>query len=408
MGIETILLIAATVLGFYMAWNIGANDVANSMASAVGAKAITLKQAVVIASILNFVGAYFIGSHVTDTIRKGIVDPALVGDPKTIIAGALAALLSAGLWVTFSTWKRLPVSTTHSIVGAMFGFGLIAVGAHAINWGTIIKVVASWVISPVFAGLLAFFLFKFIAHSILSKENAGYRFKIVSPVFIFCTFMIVISSLLLKTNLGDKLALELVESLGYSAAIALTITIIYFLCIKRKEFKDVHDVEMLFRKIQILTSCYVAISIGANDVANAIGPVAAIYSAVKNWAITQTCTVPSFLLIVGGLGLAVGITTWGYRVIDTVGSKITELNNSRGFTIDFSAATSVLIASKLGMPVSTTHSVIGAVVGVGFARGLEAVDMSVVRKIIASWIFTLPVAALSTIPIYHLILAIWR
>ncbi|MBN2542365.1 inorganic phosphate transporter [bacterium] len=404
----SVISILAVVVALYMAWNIGSNDVANSMASAVGAKAISLRQAVFIASVLNFVGAYFIGSHVTDTVRKGIVNPSLIGEPKLYIAGALAALIAAGLWITIATWKSLPVSTTHAVVGALVGFGMVAGGAKAVNWGKLGQVVASWVISPLFAGVLAYIIFSIIAKFILKKQDSLRAFRKVSPFFIFATFMIIFSSLLLKTHLGEKLSFSTSNSLIMSGGISLTIAFLYFLYIRTRALGEVAEIEKMFRKIQILTSCYVALSQGANDVANAIGPVAGIFSILKTNRIEMHVEVSSFLLALGGVGIMLGILTWGYKVIETVGSKITELNNSRGFTIDFSAATSILIASKLGMPVSTTHAVVGAVIGVGLAHGLEAVDLRVIKKIFSSWILTVPIAAVVTIPIYYFIIWIWR
>lgn len=399
-----IILLAAILLCLYMAWNIGSNDVANSMATAVGAKAITLRQAVIIAAVLNFVGAVFIGSHVTETVRKGIVDPLQIGDPRLIAIGGISSLLGAGLWVTFATWKSLPVSTTHSIIGSLIGFGLVAGGGKSIAWGKLGGVALSWVISPFFAGILAFSIFHLLSRFILRKEKPAMEMIKLSPLIISLTFLIISASLLFKTNLGN-----IVKS--YTAGIIASVTLLsggigYFAVLKG--VNKGWGVERIFRKLQIMTSCYVALSQGANDVANAIGPVAMVYSFFQKGQLLSKVTVPTWMLAIGGLGIGIGILTWGYRVMDTVGSKITSLTNTRGFTIDFSAATSILLASKLGMPISTTHAVIGAVVGIGLARGLEAVNMGVIRNIALSWLITIPAVVLTTIPIYLLILHVWR
>ncbi len=401
MGSEVIFLTAAVIFGFYMAWNIGANDMANSMASAVGAEAITLRQAIFIGSILCFVGATFVGSHVTETIKKGIVNPSYIDNLEIIIKGLLAGLIAASLWITFATWFAWPVSTTHSIVGALVGFGLFVSGINSINWGKLAGVVISWVTSPLFAGLLGFILFRIINRFILTvdeREKASLR---IIPIFVGLAFFIVICSLFFKTPIGKMVNFNITESIIVALILALMAAIGGFFSV-RKAVRKGRDVEDIFKVIQVMTSCYIAFSIGANDVANAIGPVAGIFSIVRNSNLQNEVEVPVLLLALGGFGIAVGIYTWGYRVIATVGKKITTLTNSRGFSIDFAAATSVLLASKLGMPVSTTHAVIGAVCGVGLARGLDAVDFRVVKKIVISWIATIPAAAITCILFFKL------
>lgn len=392
MSPELIFAIVAVIVGFYMAWNIGANDMANSMASAVGAKAITLKQAVIIGGILCFIGATFVGGHVTDTIKKGIVDTTCINDLGVVIKGLLATLLAASLWITFATWRAWPVSTTHSIIGALVGFGLFSAGIDSINLVKLASVVLSWVTSPLFAGILAFVLFKIIHRFILSVDDSEKASLKIGPIFVGLTFFIMVISLFLKSPLSKTLKLTLIQSLSIAAVISIISSIIGYHLINSAIKRGI-KVEGIFRVLQIMTSCYIAFSIGANDVANAVGPVAGIFSMIKDNNMQTQIQVPLMLLALGGLGIAIGMATWGYRVIATVGSKITELTNSRGFSIDFSAATSVLIASKLGMPVSTTHAVIGAVCGVGLARGLDAVDFRVVKKIIISWIATIPASA---------------
>ncbi|MBW2100220.1 MAG: inorganic phosphate transporter [Deltaproteobacteria bacterium] len=404
MAVEYYILIIGYIFGFYMAWNIGANDVANSMASAVGAKAITIRQAIFIAGILNVVGALFIGSHVTNTIRKGIVSGEVLSDPHVALIGAFSALLAAALWVSFATWKSLPVSTTHSIVGAMIGFGIMAGGFSVIQWDKLGAVVLSWVISPVFSLVIAFITFKIIVRLIVSRQNAFNMALKFSPGFIGITVFVVILSFLFKTPLGKKLSIEshtamlfgLIPSviMGYAGKIALK----YFV----KE-KNANGAEAIFKRIQIGTSCYVALAQGANDVANAIGPLAAIYFLVKTGSIGAEVPVPVFLLLFGGIGIAAGIGMCGYRVMDTIGTKITTLSNTRGFCVDFAAATTVLIASKLGLPVSTTHAAVGGVLGVGMARGIEAVNFGIVFRIMIYWVLTVPAAAVTSMAIFKIL-----
>ena len=400
---EYYVLIIGYVFGFYMAWNIGANDVANSMASSVGAKAITIRQAVFIAGILNIIGAVFIGSHVTNTIRKGIVSTEVMTDPHLALIGALSALLAAALWVSFATWKSLPVSTTHSIVGSMIGFGVMAGGFSVINWGKLAAVVISWVISPVFSIVISFFIFKIIVKLILSKEDTFTHALKLSPFFIGATFFVVILSFLFKTPLGKKLIVG-----PYSALLVSFNLAIFFGFVGRKALgwfikKREGGAEAIFQRIQVGTACYVALAQGANDVANAIGPLAVIYFLVKTGSVGGTVPVPIFLLLFGGIGIACGIGMAGHRVMETMGKKITTLSNTRGFCVEFSAATTVLVASKMGLPVSTTHAAVGGVLGVGLARGIEAVNFGIVFKIMLYWVLTVPAAALTSMVIFKIL-----
>ncbi|MGM0451819.1 MAG: inorganic phosphate transporter [Thermodesulfobacteriota bacterium] len=405
MPLEYIVLALGFVIGFYMAWNIGANDVANSMASAVGSRAITLRQAIFIAGILNIVGAAFIGSHVTDTIRKGIVSPDVLNDPQVAMLGALSALLSAALWVSFATWKSLPVSTTHSIVGAMVGFGIISGGFGVINWPVLGAVVLSWVISPVFSMVIAFIIFKIIVRVILSRQTAHELALRFSPVFIGLAMFVIVLSFLFKTPLGSRLSLNSFTALLVSLVLAVLVgfagrgALTYFLNKRTIE----NGAESIFRRIQIGTSCYVALAQGANDVANAIGPLALIYFLARSGVPGAQVPVPIFLLLFGGVGIASGIAMMGSRVIKTVGERITTLSNTRGYSVDFSAATTVLLASKLGLPVSTTHAAVGGVMGVGLARGIEAVNFGIIFRIMLYWVLTVPMAAVTCMLIFKLI-----
>ncbi len=398
------LLALALAAGLYMAWNIGANDLANSMSSAVGAKAITHKQAVVIASVIAISGALLAGEHVTSTVQVGIFDTTAIEDPYTLAIGGLAAVTAAGLWITVATWKSLPISTSHSIVGGMLGFGLLAGGVGIISWGTLGRIILSWVTSPIFGALGAFLIFKLIVRVIFDSKTPFKTAKKFVPYFLGVTIFIISLSLLYNTSLslrifGEKLSL--LKALFYSIFPAVGIG--YFgkyPVLSGVESSDgIEDVEDVFRRLQILTSCYVAFSFGANNVGNAIGPVVLVLQSTIGNGLPYFLS-NEILLLFGGVGLAVGISTWGYKVIQTVGFNLTALTNTRGFSVDFGAATVMLVAAMMGMPISTSHTVVGSVLGVGLARGVEAIDLSVIRRIIISWLITVPIAALTSVGIY--------
>jgi PiT family inorganic phosphate transporter len=403
---DVYLLALGIFAGAYMAWNIGANDVANSMASSVGAKAITLRQALVLATILTFLGSSLVGSHVAQTIRKGIVYSEIIGDPKIVLLGLLAALLSASLWVCLATYQNLPVSTTHSIVGAMIGFGVVAGGLSAVNWKQVLFIVLSWVLSPVLTASAAFLIFRFIDRTVLSRMDSSGGLVRTTPILIASTLCVMSLSLFLDTPLGTKLHLSVPGAFAASAGVGLAsyltcVFVIARLLSERQEaFKSGNDI---FRYLQIMTACYVAFGSGANDVANAMGPLAGVYFIYSTGTTAETSPIPVGMLAFGGAMICVGICTWGYRVIETVGSKITELDNIRGFTVEFSAATMILVASMLGLPVSTTHAAVGAYIGVGLARGLAALDLGVLWKIMLYWVITVPVSAVTCAIIYLLL-----
>jgi len=394
-----------------MAWSIGANDVANSMASAVGAKAITFKQAVLIAGVLNFIGAVFVGEHVVETVKGGIVDVSMIPNPTILLFGFVSALLAAALWVTLSTWYEMPISTTHSVIGALMGFGIVASGICCVQWGKIGSVVMSWVLSPIFGCVLAFLVFKIIVRLIFAKDNPVESAKIVGPFIIGVTAFLIVSSLLLETSLSVTLGVsEFTDVMLFSGIISVLVIVIALVLLRNIQATSVEDyatVERIFRRLQITTSCYVAFAHGANDVANAIGPVAAIIPLAQTGQMSVSAQVPYWLLALGGFGIAIGCLTWGKKVMQTVGHRITSLTNTRGFSVDFGAATTVLVASKLGLPISTSHTVVGAVIGVGLARGLEAIDLGIIKKIVVSWIVTLPVAAATSVGLFLMLTIIF-
>ncbi len=386
------IMIFAGIIGFFMAFSIGANDVANAMATAVGSKAITPRQAAIIASFAEFLGAVLFGTAVTKTIASGIVNIEAIGEPTLIMYGALSALIAATAWVMVATVFGMPVSTTHSIIGGMIGFGLVSGGIHIIYWSRLAQIVLSWFLSPFLGGLISFFVFKSIVHSILHRNNPVKCARLVSPIAVGVTFFVIIYMFFLKnvetahiTSLSSGIIAGI---LGFLISRPL---ITRFIAKNDNSQYDV--VETIFRKVQVLTSIYVSFSHGANDVANAVGPLALIYIILQTGALSTGAELPPYILMIGGLGIAVGIATYGYKVMNTVGYQITELNNTRGFSIDFSTATTVLLASVLGLPISTTHTVVGSVTGVGMARGFEVVNFSIIKSIIYSWFITVPFAA---------------
>ena len=399
----------ASAIAFYMAWSIGANDVANSMSTSVGAKAITHKQAVIIAGVLVFLGAVLVGPHVAETIKSEIINVENI-QSNLLILGFISALLAAAIWSTLSTWKEMPISTTHSIIGALMGFGLIAGGTGSVNWFKIGSVAASWALSPFFGCIIAFLVFKIIVRLIFAKEEPVGSAKIVGPIIIGITGFLVVISFLLKTPISKNYNISDFEGVVISLVVAIMIGIVSIVLLRKIQAKKEEDyltVENIFRKLQIGTACYVAFSIGANDVANAIGPVASIIPLAETGNLNPAASIPFGLLALGGIGIAFGAITWGKRVMKTVGERITSLTNTRGFSVEFSAATTVLVASRLGMPISTSHTVVGAVIGVGLARGLEAVDLSIIKKIVVSWLLTLPIAAGTSIGIFLLLRTIF-
>ena len=384
-----ILLILTTILGFTMAFSIGANDVANSMATAVGARAITPKQAAFIAMFLEFAGALMFGAHVSKTIVKGIVKPDFIDKPEYFLYGALSALLASTIWILVATHWSMPISTTHSIVGGMMGFGIVAFGLKSINWPTFLHIAASWVISPFFGGLLSYITFKTISSLILHANSPWKSAKRYAPLLISIAIFVMFLLFFKKTL---KMSLSISVLYGFLIG-AIGFIITFFSIKKMKDTDEYESVENVFKKAQIFTSCYVSFSHGANDVANAAGPIAAVFIILETSTIPKEVEIPPLILMIGGIGISMGVLFMGYKVMRTVGESITHLTNTRGFAVDFSTATTVLLASVLGMPISTTHVVVGSVTGVGLARGVETVNVGVLKNVVLSWIVTVPFTA---------------
>ncbi len=471
MNTDLILQILVLIVGLYMAWNIGANDVSNAMGTSVGSKALSLKQAVILAAILEFAGAFLLGSNVSETIQQGIVKPQVFHlDPMIFVLGMIGSLLATGIWLNLASFLRLPVSTTHAIVGAIAGFGLIIGGMHAINWMKILSIALSWVISPLFSGVIAYCIFRIIQHKILYALVPVEATKKLMPIFVFFVFSIFTICLIFEGMKRLHLNLSFPLSLIISVFVGIIASIITFLLSKKitatscrtklsphplhviglqkaakhlqrinhissgdthektlKILKDISSlsktvkeesefshlssdylkIEKAFVYLQVMSASLVAFAHGANDVANAIGPVAAVYNSLKSHSISQFALIPPWILLLGGGGIVIGLATWGWRVIETIGKKITELTPTRGFSAEFAAAITILLASKLGMPISTTHALVGAILGVGLARGISAINLRMVKDIALSWVITIPVCIFISIVMFYILKVIF-
>lgn len=442
-GVMWLVLFLSLLVCAYMAWNIGANDVANAMGTSVGSRALTLKQAVIIAAIFEFCGAFFAGDAVTDTVRKGIlsVDFETVTDDfaNDLMYGFIAAMMAAAIWLTTATRLGLPVSTTHSIIGGIVGVGLVLEVQHdvsLIDWEVVKKVVMSWVASPLMGGILAFITFWIVRETILESSNPEERSRWLAPIMAIPTFFVLGLALQFKALKGffgraqsngwienkydwlpvkengswDPMAENAwfpINSIILALFIAIIAAGILAYVLRNYEFKGesegFHGVERIFVWLQVITAAYVAFAHGANDRSNAIGPMAAVYQVLSSGGeLAAKADVPVWLVLLGSAGIAVGVMTWGWRVMDTIGHKITDITPTRGFAAEFGAATTILLFSMpfLAVPVSTTHTLVGAVVGVGLAGGAKAVDFRVFGKIVSSWVASLPAAGFGSIAIF--------
>ena len=410
MEAEIVYIVLAAVFGLFMAWGIDANDVANAMAPSVGSKALTIKQAILVAAIFEFLGAVLAGGEVTDTVRKGIVDADLLeGSPELLVYGMLAALLAAGTWLFIASKNGWPVSTTHSIVGAIVGFAAAGIGVDAVQWVMVGEIVMSWVASPLTAGFIAYLLYNSVQRLILRHEDPVDKARRFVPMYIFLSAFAVVLVTILKGLKHVGLDLSTRDSYSFAFAIAIVIALIGSFFIRRikpdpKAEKKEHfyTVERIFGVLMVITACALAFAHGSNDVANAIGPLSAVISVAQTGMISAKSSVSIWVLVLGGAGIVVGLATYGRHVIATVGHKITQLTPSRGFAAGVAAATTIVIASGTGMPISTTHTLVGAVLGVGLARGIEAIDLRVVARIFVSWVVTIPAGAFLAIVFFFI------
>jgi PiT family inorganic phosphate transporter len=409
------LLLLAILFGFFMAWGVGANDVANAMGTSVGSKAITIKQAILIAMVFEFAGAYLAGGEVTSTIRKGIIDPELLAtSPELLVYGMMASLLAAGTWLMIASIYGWPVSTTHSIVGAIVGFASVGISVDAVKWGAVGEIVSSWVVSPVLAGTMAFIISLSIRRFIFGAPDAFVAAKRYLPIYLFFVGYMISMVTLTKGLKHIGLDISFAESLVYSAGVAFIIMILGFIGLSRikrvtrSDQLDLVNVERIFAVMMIFTACSMAFAHGSNDVANAIGPLAAVNGIITSGGeIGAKSATPSWILLLGGVGIVAGLALYGYRVMQTIGTHITELTPSSGFAAELAAATTVVVASGASLPISTTHTLVGAVLGVGMARGIAALNLRVVGTIFVSWLVTLPAGAGLSIMFFYLFKAIF-
>ena len=467
-----IILVLAVVFGFYMAWGIGANDVANAMGTSVGSGALTLRGAILVAAVLEFSGAFLVGTHVSETVRNGIVNPEIfAGDGMSFMLGMLSALLAAGVWLQLASWKGWPVSTTHSIVGAIVGFGAVYGGIDAIHWNKVGTIAASWIVSPLMSGVISYFIFRLLLKSIFYNRRPLRSAKRIAPYLVFVVFTILSLTMAFKGLKNLKLDLSLPAAFAVASGIGLVASLVSIWLVSRMADPDGADrhaadeavtdpamvkalekatkhlervqmaaprrmradvttaldnvrelrwesqrrhqfhtdsaeyqsVEKLFVYLQILSACFVAFAHGANDVANSIGPMSAVISVAMagGESVAAIAPVPIWVLALGGAGIVIGLATWGWRVIETIGRNITHLTPTRGFSAEFGAAVTIVLASKLGLPISTTHTLVGAVLGVGLARGISAVNLNVIRDVVLSWIITIPAGAALAIAFFY-------
>ena len=396
-----LILISAAMLGFFAAYGVGANDVANAMGTSVGSKVLTIKQAVLIAAIFEFLGAFLAGGGVTQTIRKGVIDPSLFdANLEILIYGMISALFAAGTWLLIASLRGWPVSTTHTIVGAIVGFGIYALGFDKINWSVVGNIGLSWITSPLSSAIVAA-LFYYICKELILKENTKYRLLIINFfVFLagFAIALITVTKGLKNIFKQQDLILTFGDSAFYSAIAALVFTALFYIFSRARLSNTSGSQESQFAYLMVFTSCAVAFAHGSNDVANAIGPLAAIHQATNqilgNAVSPET---PLWILFLGAVGIVIGLATLGYRVMKTIGEKIVKLTPSKGFAAQLAAALTVVLASQLDMPVSTTHTLVGAVIGIGLVEGISTINVKSVNSIFLSWVITLPAGALLSI-----------
>jgi len=404
----------ALLFGLFMAWGIGANDVANAMATSIGSGALTFRTRQAAPAFPVEAGAILAGGEVTSTIRKGMVDASLFTDsPETLMLGMLASLLAAGTWLLIASLRGWPVSTTHSIVGAIVGFAVVAVGFDAVAWGKVGTIAMSWVISPLLAGSIAYGIFYSIKKLILVQKKPFRRAKKYAPYYVMVAFTLIVLVTMFKglKHVGLELtpleaySIALLAGVGAAGLSRIAINRIRIDDNSRRQFEH-KKVETVFAILMIFTACAMAFAHGSNDVANAIGPVAAVISIAEQGSVAQKSGVPVWILVVGGLGIVIGLATYGRRVITTVGTHITQLTPVRGFSAEIAAAFTVVLASGTGIPVSTTHTLIGAVLGVGLVKGKRAINMGVVRSIFTSWLVTIPAGAILSVLFFLLLRAV--
>lgn len=412
-----IIVLITAIFGFIMAFGIGANDVANAMGTSVGSGTITAKQAVYIALVFEFCGAYLAGGEVAETIKSGVIaTEAFTGRPEVLILGMMSALFAAGIWLVIASQKGWPVSTTHTIIGAIVGFAVVTVGMEAVQWSQFGGIVGSWFITPFIAGIVAYFIFASTQKLIFDTEAPMKNAEKYAPYYTALTVFIICIVTLEKGLKHVGLDLNGKETTMLSAVISIICAIICIFYLRSNAFKSslkdgsaFSGVEKVFSILMLITACAMAFAHGSNDVANAIGPLAAVVSIVDHGGVIEGKTVMApWILPLGAVGIAVGLAVMGHKVMSTIGTGITDLTPSRGFAAQFACSITVVIASGTGLPISTTQTLVGAVIGVAFARGIAALNLGVIRNIIASWVITLPAGAALAIVLYYILSAIFN
>lgn len=407
-----LFVILACVFGLFMAWGIGANDVANAIGTSVGSKALTVKQAILVAVVFEFAGAFLAGGEVTETIRKGLFDIDAIKDHADLLVfGMLGSLLASGTWLLIASFRGWPVSTTHSLVGAVVGFAAVGISMEAVNWSEVGNIAASWVISPAVAGTISFILFRSMQVLIFKKEDPLAQSRLIVPWYVMMAGFVISMVTLLKglKHLGFNLTFG--QAAFYSLFVSIAVMIIGYYVIGRtidSQAGKENGIDRVFSVLMVFTACAMAFAHGSNDVANAVGPVAAIYGVVSSGGlVTSASSVPMWILLIGAVGIVVGLVSFGHRVIATIGSGITQLTPSRGFAATLATAITVVVASATGLPVSSTQILVGAILGVGLAVGGESLNYRKVGSIFVSWLVTLPAGATLSIIFFFIFRAIW-
>ena len=413
---QVLFLIIGASLGLFMTWAIGSKDVANTMGTAVGSGGISIKQAIIIAIVFEFLGVVLAGSQVTNTIQNDIIDSSSVlAKSEVLVFGMMAVILAASLWIMVASRYGWPMSITHTVIGAMVGFGVVGVGVAAINWFMLAKFFVSWVISPLLSGLVGLILMEVIHKLILKKNPVGRAIKYTYPlVFIvgfsvsFITFFRGIAIIKLEISVWGTVLLATVFGLFLAKICQHWIGKIVLDDYQEHDLQ-LSNVEIVFGPLMILAACALAFSHGANDVASSMGPIALLVQIIQHRGDLQSIPtdvagVPVWILVLGGFGILLGMVTLGYRVMQTIGRKITELTPTSGFCATIATALTVILATRIGLPVSTAQIAIGAVVGVGMSRGMDVADFRVVQGIYVTWLITIP-ASMIISAVFYLMLS---
>jgi PiT family inorganic phosphate transporter len=416
MYFDATFLSLACVIGFIMTWGVGANDLANIMSTTMGSKAVTPRQAIIIAVIFEFAGAFFGSGHVTSTIRTGIINIDLVHPEVYVIYGMLAILLAGSVWMSLASFIGMPVSITNAIVGGLVGFGAIVLGVDTIHWEMVRRIAISWVCSPLIAGLFSYLLFVLIQKRILSRSQPRQAVHRVLPVLLF--FIGFVLSIMVVLKGLEHFGIQLSFWMGVLLDVMTSFMVLilgYFLLrrIHIAKQADLHAqliyVEKVFGVLMGLTACAMVFAHGSNDVAIAVGPMAAVFGVMHSGESLSAATpIPSWIVALGACGVVIGFLSYGRKVIETVGSGITALTPSRAFCATLAAATTVIVSTSTGIPVSATQTLVGAVLGVGLARGIGALNLTVIRNIFTSWIITIPATATICIVFFFLLKEIFK